>query len=364
MAAGRVPDLSPAADGVTSRVFLLTPSAGLGGGIERYAETLEWAFAAEGVECRRVDLRRAGVTAHARMLAEARMMLRGTGAPTRLVVVHPALLPTACLLARAHRVCGISVVCHGGDVWGAHHRPRRYLERQLMRRPGVRTVAVSSFTAGALSAGGPAAVLTPGLSEGWFQTLVDAAAVAQPRSPEVHLVTAFRLADWRSKGLPQLLDAVATLGRSDIRVTVCGSGDPPPALRRLVGEHACCGLRAGLTDGELAQQLAAADLVVLATRTRPGRDASGEGFGLVLLEAQVAGTPVVAPAYGGSHDAFVDRVTGAAPADETAEALARLLGELLKDPERLERMGKCAAEWARGCFAPDLYAARAVERLL
>ena len=41
---------------MTDRVLLLSPSRGLGGGIERYVATLEWAFAAEGVECQRLDL--------------------------------------------------------------------------------------------------------------------------------------------------------------------------------------------------------------------------------------------------------------------------------------------------------------------
>ena len=103
---------------------------------------------------------------------------------------------------------------------------------------------------------------------------------------------------------------------------------------------------------------------MLATRTRPGRVPSGEGFGLVLLEAQVAGTPVIGPAYGGSHDAFIARTTGRAPADESVSALAELLGEMLDDPERLAMMGKSAADWSRDAFAPDTYASLAITRLL
>jgi glycosyltransferase involved in cell wall biosynthesis len=180
----------------------------------------------------------------------------------------------------------------------------------------------------------------------------------------LHLATAFRLGDWDGKGLPQLLGAVAAIGRSDVQVTVCGSGEPPPELQSLVREHPFCSLRPGLTDRELAGQLAAADLFVLATRTRPGRAASGEGFGLVLLEAQVAGTPVVGPAYGGSHDAYVDRVTGVAPADETTGSLAKILDELLRDPSRLARMGRQAAEWARESVSPEAYASGVVASLL
>jgi phosphatidylinositol alpha-1,6-mannosyltransferase len=349
---------------VASRALLLTPSRGLGGGIERYAETLEWAFAEQCVECDRVSLRRPGAAAHVRLAAEARAKLVTGRQPARLVLTHRALLPAAWLLAGEPSVCGISVICHGGEVWGARSRPRSWIERRLMRRPGVRVVAASSFTAGALSGISPATILPPGLSGEWFRTLAGAASRNPARGEGIHLVSAFRLADWRGKGLPELLAAVAALGRSDVRVTVCGTGEPAPELRRLIAGHRCCELRPGVTDSELAGLLAAADLLVLATRTRSGRRPSGEGFGLVLLEAQVAGTPVVAPAYGGSHDAFIDQVTGAAPADETAGALTAVLDALLKDPQRLALMGKRAAEWARECFAPERYAARAVARLL
>jgi glycosyltransferase involved in cell wall biosynthesis len=356
--AGLVPSL------VAGRALLLTPSSGLGGGIERYAETLQWAFAEQHVECDRVSLRRPGAAAHARLVAEARAKLVTAGQPTRLVLTHRALLPAAWLLAREPSACGVSVICHGSEVWGARSRPRSRVERRLMSRPGVRVVAASSFTAGALSGISPATVLSPGLSGEWFRTLAGAASGHQAKGQGIHLVSAFRLADWRGKGLPELLAAVAALGRGDVRVTVCGKGEPAPELRRLIAEHRWCALRPGVTDSELAGLLASADLLVLATRTRFGQRPSGEGFGLVLLEAQVAGTPVVAPAYGGSHDAFVDQVTGAAPADETAGALTALLDVLLKDPLRLELMGKRAAEWARERFAPERYAARAVARLL
>ncbi len=348
---------------MSDRAVLLTPSRGLGGGIERYVETLEWAFLEQRVEYRRVDLKHAGAAAHAQLLIEAREQMRAI-MPARLVVAHRSLLPAAWLLTRRGSHCGISVICHGGDVWGTGHWVRRSIEKRLMRHPGVRVVAVSSFTAGALAGNHPATILRPGLSREWFDTLVKTSAEIRSQKAGTHLVTVFRLADWRGKGLPELLAAVAALDRTDIRVTVCGSGKPPPELERLVHQHPFCTLRPGFTDRELANQLAAAELFVLATRTRSGRASSGEGFGLVLLEAQVAGTPVIAPAYGGSHDAYLDRVTGLAPTDESAGELTKVLEQMLADPGQLAEMGKRAAEWARECFAPEQYAPQAVARLL
>ena len=350
---------------MTATVLLLTPSRGRGGGIERYAETIEWALDTQGVTCRRIDLAAAGMRGHADLLGECQQSFSADGGfPDRLIVAHRSLLPAAALLARRWRRCGVSVICHGVEVWAARPRARSAIEDRLIRRPDTRVVAVSNFTSGALLRECRATILPPGLSANWFATLVGAAAAERHREPGVHLLTAFRLTDFRSKGLPQLLAAITRLGRPDVRMTVCGSGRPPGELRQLIDGHPWCRLRSDLSNEELAAELAAADLFVLATRMRRGRDASGEGFGMVLLEAQVAGTAVVGPAFGGSHEAFVHQVTGEAPVDETAESLSVVLDRLLKEPARLEQMGRQAAQWSRQSFAPDAYASRVMNTLL
>jgi hypothetical protein len=346
-------------------VLLLAPSRGLGGGIERYVRTVQSAFDDAGVASRRLDLARPGPAGHRALLAQAAAALATAATPTRLVIAHRALLPVAALLARARKVGGISVICHGSDVWGSRRSPRRGLECWLMRRPGVRLVAVSSFTAGALLSRGHATILPPGLSRAWFGELVTAADQAGGGTREgLEVMTAFRLGDWRDKGLPQLTAAISRLGRAGIRLTVCGSGEPPAELLDHIRPYPWCALCPRLTDAGLAARFAAADLFVLATRTRPGRRPSGEGFGLVLLEAQVAGTAVVGPALGGSPDAYLDGVTGATPRDESAAALAVVLDGLAGQPARLAEMGRQGAAWARTRFAPDQYAALAVDRLL
>lgn len=358
-----MPSSGPMGLGAANRALLLTPSCGLGGGIERYVETLEWSFDAVGVENRTISLVGSGMVAHARILSQGRETLRLSG-PTRLVVAHRALLPVASRLAAESGIAGMSVICHGSDIWGVKRSLRGYYERHLMRQSYVRVVAVSSFTSGVLSGACPSSVLPPGLSMNWFNILVKASEGARLRVPGAHLVTVFRLGDWQDKGLPELLQAVATLGRPDISVTVCGNGNPPTDLCSLVAKYPACSMLADLTDEELASQVASSDLLVLATRTRSGRNPCGEGFGLVLLEAQVAGTPVIAPAHGGSHDAYIEGVTGMAPTDESVPALASVLRNMLGQPGRLAQMSKNAADWSRECFAPGPYAELAARRLL
>ena len=104
-----------------------------------------------------------------------------------------------------------------------------------MRRSHTRVVAVSNFTSGALFSECQATILPPGLSATWFTTLVEAANAEHRREPGIHLMTTFRLADFRNKGLPQLLDAIARLGQSrrkDDRVWQRPAAGGPPSARR------------------------------------------------------------------------------------------------------------------------------------
>ncbi|MGH3326855.1 MAG: glycosyltransferase family 4 protein [Streptomycetales bacterium] len=344
-------------------VLLLAPSIGLGGGIERYVSTLEAAFQEHEVPYRRVDLldgdRPPGGLAKLRFIREAMRAMRASRHPVQLVLAHRNLLPIASLLSRRYDLTSVCVILYGVEVWD-----RRLGSGRAMRRPHVRAIAISNFSAGALAGTCRANVLHPGVSATWYGTLVDAATRAQPEDGGIHLVTTFRLQAWRDKGLDTLLDALDLLDDERVRLTICGTGPVPAELTAKLARRPWCRVASDLTDRALADLLAGADLFVLATRTRYGSDAAGEGFGLVLLEAQLAGTPVIAPAYGGSGDAFQDGLTGLAPIDESPEALASVLAVLLGDERRRTEMGRAAASWSRAAFDPATYSGRVVTTLL
>ncbi len=348
---------------MTERALLLTPSRGLGGGIERYVATLEWVMRSRGLSYRRMDLKGSGPRAHAQLLFGARDFLRADSSRTRLILAHRTLLPLGMILLRQGCVEGISVVLHGSEVWGRRHGLRRLFESRAMRHTDVRPIAVSNYTSGALSHLCNATVVPPGLSDDWYQELV-AARRRHYNGSRREIVTAFRLSAWREKGLLEIIQAVAMLRRPGLELVVCGSGEAPAELEELLSRYSFCRLRAALSDSELAMQLASAKVFVLATRTRRGRRGCGEGYGMVLQEAQLAGSPVVGPAYGGSHEAFIEGVTGLAPADERAATLANVLENLLDDTKRLDEMAKDAAEWAYEMFAPARYSDLVLSRLL
>jgi glycosyltransferase involved in cell wall biosynthesis len=76
-----------------------------------------------------------------------------------------------------------------------------------------------------------------------------------------------------------------------------------------------------------------------------------EPFGLVAVEAMLAGKPVVASRTGGLPEIIVDGVTGTLVEARNSNALAKAIVQLLTDPSRSERLGQNGRERARTCFS-------------
>ncbi|MGW3283923.1 glycosyltransferase [Streptomyces sp. NPDC001002] len=81
-----------------------------------------------------------------------------------------------------------------------------------------------------------------------------------------------------------------------------------------------------------------------------------ESFGLVAIEAQAAGTPVLAAAVGGLPVAVRDGHTGFLVQGHDPAAYARVLADFADDPELADRMGAAAARHAKS-FGWDTAAA-------
>lgn len=103
---------------------------------------------------------------------------------------------------------------------------------------------------------------------------------------------------------------------------------------------------------EIRDWLARADVFVHTSRW--------EGFGLVLLEAMLAGLPVVATRVSAVPEVVADRETGlmAEPGDDVAVAAA--LTELLADPRQGRALGAAGLERARTVFSVERMAERTI----
>ncbi|HEU4400336.1 MAG TPA: D-inositol-3-phosphate glycosyltransferase [Actinomycetota bacterium] len=134
---------------------------------------------------------------------------------------------------------------------------------------------------------------------------------------------------------------------------VSGNGDAEPArLARLAaGAGVADRVRflAAQPHDRLTTVYRAADLVLMPSWS--------ESFGLVALEAQACGTPVVAAGVGGLRHAVGDGTTGVLVASHQPEAWAGAVERLLSNPRRLAAMGAAAARFA-GVHGWDRTAAR------
>jgi starch synthase len=179
----------------------------------------------------------------------------------------------------------------------------------------------------------------------------------------------------RQKGLPYLLKAVALLDE-DVQVVLCaGAPDTPGILAEVTAlVEALQRERSGviwidrlLPHHELSAVLTAGTVFVCPSVYEP--------LGIVNLEAMACGLPVVGTATGGIPEVVADGETGRlVPIDQVSDGtgtptnpdvfvadLARILTEVLSDPDRAAEMGRAGRLRAEREFSWDTIAARTRE---
>ncbi|MFD5629636.1 D-inositol-3-phosphate glycosyltransferase [Streptomyces sp. NPDC127072] len=207
------------------------------------------------------------------------------------------------------------------------------------------------------------AVVHPGVNLDRFRP-ADGRAAARARLglPQDALIPLFAGRIQPLKAPDVLLRAVAVLldERPDLRSRIVvpvvggpsGSGlAKPEGLQKLaarLGVADVVRFRPPVGQDELADWFRAASVLVMPSYS--------ESFGLVAVEAQATGTPVIAAAVGGLPVAVRDQETGFLVKGHDPAAYARVLREFADNGELSARLGAAAARHARG-FGWDTAAA-------
>ena len=281
-------------------------------------------------------------------------------APRRDLIVcsHVALAPVGHMLRRLYRV-PYFVIGYGIDVWGPLG-PRR----QTALRRAARVVTLSRFTARQVASrhGVPdskIAVVYPAVDP----ALLREAAAQPPRAHEtVTLLTVARLAaQERYKGCDTVIAALpAVLAEAGpVNYVIAGDGDDLPRLRGLAAEKnvAASVTFAGRAQrAELPALYRGGDVFVMPSvaEERPG-GWTGEGFGIVYIEASAFGLPVIAGDGGGAPEAVQDGVTGYVVDGRDPGAVAAALIRLVRDPPLRQRMGAAGRQWVDEQFTFDRF---------
>ncbi|MFD3424541.1 glycosyltransferase family 4 protein [Nocardia fluminea] len=145
------------------------------------------------------------------------------------------------------------------------------------------------------------------------------------------------------KGMDVLLGALPALidHHPDVEILIVGRGDED-RLRREAGPHAGHLRFLGqVSDEEKAAALRSADVYV-------APNLGGESFGIILIEAMAAGTPVVASELDAFRRVLRDGTAGMLTPIGDSDALATAIDTLLTDDETRMRLVRTATQVVAG----------------
>lgn len=280
------------------------------------------------------------------------------GAAAPLGLMAPALRTTG-----ARRVLAST---HGHEVGWSMLPGSRQALRHIGRGCDVVTT-ISRYTRGRIApALGPDAALEPlpsGIDTARFRPDPGARAGIRRRyglgeRPLVGCVS--RLV--RRKGQDVLIAALPRLRGlvPGAALLVAGDGPDRDRLRRLARSHGVADhvvFTGALAPEEVPAHHAAVDVAALPCRTLGG-GLDVEGLGIVLLEAQACGVPVVAGRSGGAPETVRPGETGRLVDGRDRVDVADTLADLLADPDAARALGDAGRRWMRADWTWDARAAR------
>ena len=178
---------------------------------------------------------------------------------------------------------------------------------------------------------------------------VDRFAKAQPTPTAGHPTIFFLGRHEPRKGLEVLLQAMPALG-PDVRLWVAGDGPQTSQLRERVSGDPRIEWLGRVSDAEVASRLAGADVFCAPSL-------GGESFGVVLLEAMAARTPIVASDLPGYRRVVRPGVDALLVPPGEVDALARALRSVLTEAAVRTRLADAGADRAE-TFSMDGLAER------
>jgi phosphatidylinositol alpha-1,6-mannosyltransferase len=273
--------------------------------------------------------------------------------PDVVVFTIPNLAPLGLALPALQPSARVIVCTHGIEIWS-----QLPVARRVALRRANRVVASARYNADRIrvvqGVRPERIVLIPlALSPSWGRD-GHPAARAKDSDRHVRLLSVARLdAGERYKGIDTVIRALPDLQLQVPSITyrVVGEGTDLQRLQRLAND---CGVAdavqfIGAVDHRnLLREYQRCDVFVLPS--------TGEGFGLVFLEAMSFAKPVVAVAAGGPIDIVEDGMTGRLV--ESPDNIAAALLELLLNREQAKEMGTRGRTRLEAAFSFERYVER------
>lgn len=259
------------------------------------------------------------------------------------------------LIATVARQSPHIILAHGAELLPPPQRWRRGIWKKLQRyvlESADLVITNSHYTADLVESAAPGASIQPlplAVDHEFFSPQDTGDSRKTWDIPEDKLVISTVARLNRFKGHDLVLNALHSLPeeiRKNILYLVAGKGPDLESLKReainlgIVDNVRWIGY---VDDNDLPSLYSASNLFVLPTRELPDQQ-SVEGFGLVFLEAQACGVPVVGTNTGGIPDAIKHGEGGWLIEQDDLDALVKILTNLYADPDSFKVMGMKARE--------------------
>ncbi len=163
----------------------------------------------------------------------------------------------------------------------------------------------------------------------------------------------------RYKGIDKTIEAMRIIKEKfpDAVYVIVGEGDFRKEYERMadsMGLKDSVIFTGRVSDEELSLYYSICEVFVMPSRVEENeRGIFGEGFGLVFLEANYFGKPVIG-GEGGCRDAIIDGKTGFIVDPRNPEEIAEKVLFLLKNDEIRRKMGEEGKRWAESVRAENL----------
>jgi len=267
-----------------------------------------------------------------------------------VLAAHPNLALPAWLMKIFSRSIRIIVMAHGVEVWTRLPLLRRKALSHADLILGPSTDTVQKLTAVQGIAPSKIRKLPWPLSP-YFLAMAERPEQLglPPNFPQGR--TILTVGRWASaeryKGIDNLIRVTARLRArfTTLHLVVIGQGDDLPRLRQLAideGVADSVDFLGHLSREELAACYANADVFAMPS--------SGEGFGIVFLEAMAFAKPIVGTACGGTTDLVEHGANGLLVPPDDVGKLAEALESLMENDSFRTRLGRHGAELVRAKY--------------
>lgn len=271
-----------------------------------------------------------------------------TGNFDRLIVGQILPLGTAAYIASLFHPIKYAVFLHGMDLaFALKFGRKRFLSKLILDRAD-KIICANSYVREKLLENWPqleakVKVVNPGIEGGAPEAdPYDVRTIKNSYDLEgkTIMLSLGRLV--KRKGVDRTIEALTRIPEEESQnliYFIAGSGPREEYLKKLVPLRFAKKIvfLGKLSEDEKWAWLRLCDIFIM-----PSRDIAGdfEGFGIVYLEANLCGKPVIAGNSGGVKDAVVDGVTGLMVDPEKVDDIKAAIVRLLKDPELRHKLGE------------------------